>query len=191
MRTFTVKELLSKVESLDSFVKIPQEHWILGIQSKEDKFNKFDDLFFVFKGRQLLFSVTGTTNAGATGLQSYKSYGASGCAVIKTEEWYYNLWKTGHLHKGKMPCLGQVNPILYYRDSNLNTKAEQIGKLLKGIIGANFHSVSYAKKTGFIANLIGGWSVACQVANNVDEYYRILEVCKNQKFVSYCLINEI
>lgn len=190
MRTYQIKELLNKVQSLPSFQKFPQEYWILGVQNQVDTFNQFDDTFFLFKNTQLVSVLTGTTNAGATGLLSYKSYGAKGCAVIKTEEWYYSLWKTGHLHKGKMPCLGQFSPIKYYRDSNLNKKAEQLGPVLSGMIGVNFHSVSYTKRTNFIANIIGGWSVACQVANNVDQYYSLLEQTKNQKTVSYCLIKE-
>jgi len=110
-------------------------------------------------------------------------------AVIKTNEWYHGLWKFGY-HKGKMPALKQIRPIKYFRDWNKNNFAEQLGKMYEGIIGINFHTVLYDKKLSFWRKLIGGWSVGCQVANHVGDYYYILNKVRKQKFVTYCLIKE-
>ena len=190
MKTYKIQELLTKVEKLPSFKAIPDNYWILGIQSQEDKFNQFDDVFFLFLDRKLIFTLTGTTNAGITGLQNYTSYTKSGgCAIVKTEEWYYDLWKHG-LHKGKLKALVQNQPIKFFRDWNKNTKAEEIGKMYIGTIGVNFHASTYKYKTNWITKLIGGWSVACQVSNNVDEYYKLLSLVSTQKTISYCLIKE-
>ena len=41
-----------------------------------------------------------------------------------------------------------------------------------------------------IRDLIGGWSLGCQVVNDREKYYKIIDLVKNQKSVSFCLINE-
>ena len=64
---------------------------------------------------------TCTTNAGTTGLNNYERYNSKGCAVVKTNQWYYDLWSFGY-HRGKMPALKQVGDILVYRDYNKNQK---------------------------------------------------------------------
>lgn len=188
MKNYTEEQLLNRVKGLKSFIRIPNDYWILGVQSKEDKFNEFDDKFYLFKGEKFIMATTGTTNAGLTGLKHYDTYNPNGCAVIKTDEWYYTLWKPG-LHKGKMRALKQYSAIKYYRDWNKNDKAEEIGNINEGIIGINFHTASY-QPYSVITRLIGGWSTGCQVANNTSDYYKILDLIGNQKEVSYCLIKE-
>lgn len=189
VRSYTDAQLLKKVKSLPTFKKIPSDYWILGIQSDEDAFNVFDDKFYLFKGEKFIMVVTGTTNAGAEGHLNYKKYNPGGVAVIKTNEWYYDVWRYG-LHKSKMEALRQIRPIKFYRDNDRDGKTEEVGKLYNEIIYANFHTVSYDKRKGYILKLIGGWSVACQVCNNVEEYYKIIALTKNQNAVSYCLLKE-
>lgn len=188
VKKYTTETLLKKVKSLGSFKEIPKEYWILGVQSEEDEFNVFDDKFYLFKGDKHIATVSGTTNAGLTGLKSYNTYNSNGCAVIKTNEWYYNLWTPGY-HKGKMRALRQQNNIKYYRDWNKNNKAEEIGKMNEGMIGINFHTSSY-QNTSIISKFIGGWSTGCQVINNTSEYYRWLDLIDTQKNITYCLIKE-
>lgn len=188
MKNYTDEQLLNRVKGLKSFIRIPNDYWILGVQSKEDKFNEFDDKFYLFKGEKFIMVTTGTTNAGLTGLKHYDTYNPNGCAVIKTDEWYYALWRPG-LHKGKMRALKQYGSIKYYRDWNKNDKAEEIGNINEGVIGINFHTASY-QPYNVITRLIGGWSTGCQVANNTADYYKILDYIGNQDVVSYCLIKE-
>ena len=139
MKNYTDEQLLNRVKGLNSFIRIPNDYWILGVQSKDDKFNEFDDKFYLFKGEKFIMVTTGTTNAGLTGLKHYDTYNPNGCAVIKTDEWYYTLWRPG-LHKGKMRALKQYSAIKYYRDWNKNDKAEEIGNINEGVIGINFHT---------------------------------------------------
>ena len=188
MKNYTDEQLLKRVTELQSFNGIPDEYWLLGVQSKEDKLNEFDDKFYLFKSTNFIKVTTGTTNAGLTGLKNYNTYNSEGCAVIKTNEWYYDLWSPG-LHKGKMRALRQANKIKYYRDWNKNDKAEEIGNVREGIIGINFHTASY-QPYNVITRLIGGWSTGCQVCNNTADYYKILDFIGNQSKVSYCLIKE-
>jgi len=189
VRNYSDKELLNRVLSLPSCYGIPKNYWILGVQSNEDGYNIFDDKFYLFKGDKFISVVSGTTNAGTTGLKNYNRYNSKGVAVIKTNEWYYGLWKYG-LHKGRMPALKQVKSIKYYRDWNKNNKIEELGKMFFGIIGINFHTVLYEKNLSFWRRLIGGWSVGCQVVNHVGKYYNILNKVKHQDNVDYCLIKE-
>lgn len=191
VKVYSDKMLLDKVQSLPSFQGFPNDYWILGVQSNEDTFNEFDDKFYIFKGIEHIMTLSGTTNAGSTGLKYYDNYSAEGCAVIKTNEWYYDLWRQG-LHKGKMPALKQSSPIKYYRDWNKNEKVEEIGQMYQGIIGINFHTVLYSRQPDFWRKYINGWSTGCQVVNHVGDYYKILDKIKNngQEKVTYCLIKE-
>jgi hypothetical protein len=189
MRTYTDKQLLDKVKSLGSFKEIPSGYWILGVQSNEDTYDKFDDKFYLFKGEQFIMATSGTTNAGSVGLMNFAKYNKQGVAVLKTDEWYYGVWSYG-LHQGKMKALKQIKPFTVYRDADKDKKAEQLGNHTDSIVGINFHTVSYTKTSNYIAKNIGGWSVGCQVCNNVTDYYRILEFAKNQSTVSYCLLKE-
>lgn len=189
VRSYTDKELLDKVKSLDSFKGIPEGYWILGVQSQEDQFNGFDDKFYLFKGEKFNLVTTGTTNAGKSGLKGYDNYGLPGCAVIKTNEWYYDLWAYG-LHKGKMPALRQVNPIKFYRDDDKDEFAEEIGKMYEDIIYSNFHFCDYNLDIKYDKSEINGWSIACQVPNEADKYKSIISKTKKQRRVSYCLLKE-
>lgn len=189
MREYTDKELLDRVKLLPSFREIPKGFWILGVQAKEDRFNEYDDKFYLYKGERFIMMSSGTTNAGLSGLLNYNRYNKNGCAVIKTNEWYYDLWKHG-MHNGKMAALRQNKPIKYFRDNNKNKRVEELGTMYQGMIGINFHTATYSKNVPFIAKLIGGWSVGCQVINNTTRYYKMLSYMQGQETVSYCLLKE-
>lgn len=189
VRNYTNKQLLDKASSLPSFSGFPDDYWILGVQSDEDKFDTFDDKFYLFKGKEFILVTSGTTNAGKSAMFGYEKYNKLGVAVIKTNEWYGGVWRSG-LHKGKMRALRQIKPIKHYRDNNKNTKIEEIGEMYTNIIFCNFHTNDYNPLTKLIKWVIGGWSACCQVCNIPVDYYRILDLCKNQESVSYCLLKE-
>lgn len=189
MRTFTDFEVLKRAERIHGFRGFPKEYWLMGIQNKDDHYNEFDDKFFVYYKTTFIMSLTGTTNAGASALMNYKRFNPLGTAIIKTNEWYHDLWTPG-FHKGKMRCLKQASAILHYRDNNKNRKAEQSGKLYYKNIAAEFHTATYTTERNFIRKLIGGWSAGCQVANNVDQYYQALNLFWSQSRTTYCLMDE-
>ena len=94
VRKYTDKELLDKVQELDSFNGFPEGIWILGVRSKADKPNKFDDKFYVYKNEGFVTMTTGTTNPGLSILKGgFKKYNKVGAAVIKSNEWYYDIYK--------------------------------------------------------------------------------------------------
>lgn len=195
VKSYTDKQLLDKIKSLPNFKGIPKDYWILGVRSNEDAPNVFDDKFYLFKGEKFILVTSGTTNPGTPSLLGGWKKGSF---VLKADHWHHNIWTYG-LHKDKMPALLQLgNSVVGYRDNNNNNKAEEIGTEDKGYFGINFHFNSYEVFQGGVWNTIkniwswtiGSWGEGCQVANKKDDYKKIIELCKNQKTVSYCLINE-
>ena len=188
VRAYTDSQLLNKVKSLPSFKGFPKDYWILGVQSDEDAFNVFDDKFYLFQGEKFILVTSGTTNAGKNGLEKYDSYNKDGVAVIKTNEFYYNVWKYG-LHKGKMRALKQVRNFLISRDGDKDHKIEE-NLSIPMICGINFHANNYNLDNKEIREIIGGWSLGCQVINNTPNYLKIIDLVEPQKVVSYCLLKE-
>lgn len=190
VKNYTDEQLLAKAKSLKSFKNIPKDYWLIGVRSTQDQHDLFDDKFYLFRGEKFIKATTGTTNSGDYGLKNFEKYNSQGVAHMKADKWHYNLWKNG-MHKKKMRALVQATPCEYYRDGNKNNKSEEIGNIHKGIIGLNFHTVTYLEKLkNLILGRIGQWSVGCQVANNVKDYYEIIDHVALQKKISYCLLNE-
>ena len=200
VRSYKDSELLEKVKSLPNFKKIPKNRWILGVRSNEDTYNSYDDKFYEFEGEKFIRVLTGTTNAGAGVLRGgFLKYNKKGVAVLKAEEWYYNVWSYG-LHRGKMPALLQRGRrVKVFRDGNKNKSIEEIGEPELGWFGINYHTNTYnfsAKSLKVVNWLIGYWSAGCQVINNRKEYVKQIEYYKQahengtQIMVSFCLVNE-
>jgi hypothetical protein len=194
VRAYTDKELLDKVQTLDSFKDFPKGYWILAVRSKADKPNKFDDKFYIYKGTDFITVTTGTTNPGTSILRGgFKRYNKVGAAVVKSQEWYYDIYKYG-LHNRKMPALRQRSskPILYYRDGDMDGKSEEIGKVQSGVIYTNFHGSTYSRGSLLERDNINGWSAGCLVCNKNKDYEKIIDLLKNsgQKYFSVCLIKE-
>ena len=194
VRTYKDKELLDRVKSLDSFTEFPEGYWILAVRSIKDIPNKFDDKFYIYKGEEFVRVLTGTTNPGLSVLKGgWKKYNKKGAAVVKSNEWYYDVYKYG-LHRGKMPALRQrkEKDILYYRDGNNDSKSNESGKVYSGVIYTNFHGANYNQNSAKIKSVINGWSAGCFVANNTQEYYSTIDMFREseQKYFTICLIKE-
>jgi hypothetical protein len=194
VRKYKDKELLDRVQDLASFKEFPKGYWILAVRSKDDKPNKFDDKFYIYRGQKFIRVLTGTTNAGLSILKGgFKRYNKVGAAVVKSNEWYYDIYKYG-LHNRKMPCLRQRSskPILYYRDGNLNDKSEEIGKIESGVIYTNFHGATYVRDSLLVRDKINGWSAGCFVINDSKKYRDTINTFRlsGQKYFSICLIKE-
>ena len=189
VRPYTDKQLLEKVKSLSSFGKIPAGYWLLGVRSLDDLPNRFDDKIYLFKGEEFVLVTSATTNAGTPTLRQFEKINKDGAAILKADEWYYNVWKYGK-HNGKVEALLQLgNKVTVYRDTDKDDKSEEQGKLQEGYFGINFHPNTYdlSKPSG---TTIGWWSAGCQVVNNVSNYKLMIQLLKREKLVSYCLINE-
>ena len=111
-----------------------------------------------------------------------------GYAVVKTNEWYYDVWKFGK-HRGKMDALRQVRPFLISRDGNKDKKVDETAPK-SALVGINFHANTYNMANTEIKEIIGGWSLGCQVCNNTPDYVKIINYVKPQRYVTYCLLKE-
>lgn len=200
VRNYTDKELLARVKSLPSYKNIPKGRWLLGVRSNEDVYNTYDDKIYEFQGEEFIRVVTATTNAGAGVLKGgFKKYNKDGVAILKSDEWYYNVWSYG-LHRGKMPSLKQVGRrVKVYRDGNRNRKSEEIGNFKLGWYGINYHTNTYnfsLANLKIVNWLIGYWSAGCQVVNDRKKYFEQMDYYKKafedgtQIMVSYVLLQE-
>jgi hypothetical protein len=191
VKSYSDSQLLDRVKSIKSFKGIPEGYWILGVRSDEDTPNKFDDKFYIWNGEKFITMTSGTTNPGTPILEGgFLKYNKVGAAVVKSDEWYYGVWKYG-MHHSKMPALIQIGKFLGYRDGDKDKKAEEIGPINTfEWTGINFHTVSYDLSSKKISETIGEWSAGCQVVNNVEKYSMIINMLKKQHNITYCLINE-
>lgn len=190
VKNYTDAQLLARVRKLASFIKIPDNYWVLGIRSKADKYNEFDDKFYLFKGEQFVMVMSGTTNPGSTGLMNFESYGAKGAAVIVADKWYYNVWERGY-HNGKVIAYRQVGGFDVSRDNNKDKKSGNvIGSSIEYGKGLNLHSSDYNLDSKLKKTTINGWSTGCQVINDIPKYKEMMNLTKSQTRMSFCLINE-
>ena len=190
VRSFTDKELLDRVKELKSFKEIPKGYWLLGVRSNEDTPNKFDDKIYLFKGEEFIIVTSATTNPGTPTLKQFEKVNKAGAGVLKSDVWYYNLWKYGK-HNGKVEALLQIgNSVQVYRDTDKDEKAEEQGDLQTGYFGINFHPNTYDLNNKVTSSNIGWFSAGCQVVNDVNKYKIMIKLLKTEKSVSYCLLKE-
>jgi len=195
MRTFTDAELIDRMKALPSFKGIPK-NLVIGVRSKDDATNIFDDKLFVYINKEFRLVASCTTNPGGPILMGgWKKFNSDGAAILKADEIYYDAYlktdgsKERPHHNGKMQCLRQVKPMYYYRDNDNDGKAEEIGKKYFANYGTNIHFNSYNIWNKIKNQFIGDWSAGCQVLNVSDEYIKLLSLMDND-FITYCLLKE-
>lgn len=153
---------------------------IVGVRSKADKPNEFDDKIYLISPSKFL-SFQATTNPGSTWLQRFMN--PKGTAVLKPGRYFYKLG----LHKGEYEALVQAEPVTVYRDSNKDLKSDEVvGTEETGWFGINIHRAN--KST--ISKLIMGYSAGCQVLSNPSDFQILIDECKKSgitKFPYYLL----
>ena len=195
VKSYTDSQLLERVEYIGGRIPNRGKYLIIGVQSQEDAPNLFDDKFYVYDGSIFKQVSSGTTNAGKTALLHFDQYNLTGAAVWKTDQWCPNLYKRGY-HKasradGGMRALRQQQPIWFYRDSDKDLNAEEVGTLHHKIIWANMHGVSYDPNSEITKELINGWSFACQAWNIMVDYRQMINATwTRNKLVDYALLKE-
>lgn len=151
-------------------------------------FDQFNDKVYTFFCEKygvrpkFIMVCTGTSIAGSFGLFKFRTYNPLGCAVLQSDRIVYWSHEEG-LHKGK-PAYVEVRGFPYYRDGNMNKRAEEIGQVYTDVIRANCH------RAGKHSTIIYNWSVACLVRNDEAEFLkwfnwmngRPLNVCILKRF---------
>lgn len=180
MKQYTIDEL--KQEFKKHNYEFPQFH-LVGIRSRANKPNEFDDLIAVIDNNQISW-YTCTTNPGTHWLLNLLN--PKGAALLKPGQWK-DSWQVG-LHQGKYQALTQCKPITVFRDGNKNNIAEESKVTETGIFGINIHRANEK----LVSKLIDKWSAGCQVLNNPQQFSELLTKCKQSKLktFTYTLLNE-
>ena len=188
IRNYKDAELIELAKGVNGYKNIPSGYWILAMRNNADTTNVFDDKAYIMQGNKCLFVTSCTTNSGSYGLLNFGKWNKDGVAVIKSNDWYYDVYRYG-LHKGKMEALRQVGNMKYYRDKNKDGKINESGKVYVDNYYTNFHANDYTRRIGIKTWLIGGWSVGCIVCNDLTRYYAFIDMVKKSgEAVSLCLV---
>jgi len=159
---------------------------LIGIRSKADLPNKFDDRLYLINeiGNGFVIDTTCTTNPGVHWLKNLLN--PKGAAVLKPGQ-YIDTWKLGK-HKGLYEALVQAKPVIVYRDKDKDDKSEKTDVTESGFFGINIHRAN----ANAISTIIDKWSAGCQVINDPKVYAEIIEACKQsgRKTFTYTLLEE-
>lgn len=176
----TIDELKAQFKELG--YKWPAFH-IVGIRSKANVPNKFDDLIGFVNGEELKW-FSATTNPGTFWLNN--PINSVGTAVLKAGQ-YVDTWAIG-LHQGKYTALKQVKKVTVFRDADKDNIAEEQGKEETGMFGINIHRANESAQSSNIDK----WSAGCQVLNNPTQFKELIQACikSNKKTFTYTLLHE-
>ena len=180
MKKYTIEELKNE------FARLGYkwfDYQFIGIRSKANLPNVFDDLFILVNGNELKY-YTCTTNAGTHWLKNLLN--PKGTSLLKPNQ-YINGWKLG-LHQGKYEAFIQNAPVAVYRDSDLDEIAEEAATIDVGYFGINIHRAN----DKWMSKLIDKWSAGCQVLSNPVEFSELLKKSKDtgKTIFTYTLVNE-
>lgn len=162
---------------------------IIGIRSKDDTVNEFNDVIVVEYSDgtdkcKLMYPAT--TKPGLKSLNA--PVNSKGCAIL-VEGQYPSMFQKG-LHQGKYDALTQLTPVKVYRDNNKDNKHDYTCNSIEtGMFGINLH------KAGENSIQVDGWSAGCQVIAKNVHFRTIMAVVEKalklypNKF-TYTLINE-
>lgn len=195
VKAYRDDELLDHAKKINGFNGFPKEIWIYGVRSNEDTYNIFDDKFYVFDHDRFMGEIgvlTGTTNTGGYGFFNFWKWNKKGVGHIKANEWYYDCWIFGR-HKNKVDALVQRGGELkIIRDGNKDKKVDDGDYSVVKWGGFNFHPNTYNLWTKVKNWTINGWSVGCQVPNDIPKYKKLIDTIKvrEQKKFTYLLVEE-
>ncbi len=154
MKTYTYAELQKEFQRL----RYDWFHFhLIGIRSKADLLNQFDDKFYLIVGNDI-YEYAGTTNPGTYWHQNYDTK-KGGVALLKEGQWV-NCWTLGK-HRGLYDAWVQVKPVTVYRDADKDGKSEKTETTHKGLFGINVHRAA----ENWVSKQIDKWSAGCMVIN--------------------------
>jgi hypothetical protein len=148
---------------------------LIGVRSKQNKANNFDDVFYcVFKqdNKWVELKFPCTTDAGIHWLENPSR--PEGTAILVAGQ-YKSVYKLD-LHAGKYKALCQRNgKVKVYRDSNkdeiLDKEPESVAS---GYFGINIHRATSQGDS----QEVNKWSAGCQVLQNSYDFDILIAVCE-------------
>jgi len=161
---------------------------LIGIRSRDNKPNEFDDtlaVFYTIPLGEAFHLYPFTTEPGDDYLE--EPINRKGTAVLK--EGQYPVFKIA-LHNGKYYALCQrLGPVTVYRDNDRDNRAEATGETETGFFGINIHHA------GRHAKEINKHSAGCQVFQNMKDFDEVYDLAKRSNRIygnrfTYTLINE-
>lgn len=194
VRNYGDKELLNAMRRSKGFTHIPKGHHIIAVASSEDQPDSFDDKNYHFFGTKFLGVMSCTTHAGLKALKNPFRFNRLGVAVVLPGIYYNTFIKSDgkyvRHHNGKVQCLRQIAPMKYVRDGNKDSKIDYTGKVFEGNYSTNIHPNTYNSKRRVERFVIGTWSYGCNVVNDLDKYWEMLDNIPYNSPVTYTLIKE-
>lgn len=178
MKKYSIEELKTKFKELN--YKWFDFH-IIGIRSKTNLPNKFDDLIGIVEKDTIIW-YSCTTNPGTYWLENPSN--KLGTALLIPDQ-YINTYGFG-LHQGKYKALKQYKEVSVYRDNDKDKIAEKTSIIDKGLFGINIHHA------GKFSINIDKWSAGCQVIANIEDWNNFLKKCEDSKLkqFTYTLLKE-
>ena len=173
MKKYKVEELQLQFTKL-GYKWLPFQ--IVGIRSKTDNPNKFDDLIGLVEKNNITW-FTGTTNPGIHWLKNLLN--SKGAALLKPNQ-YLDTWKLA-LHQGKYLALCQRKSVVVYRDANKNNFAEETAVTDTGLFGINIHRAN----PSVISTIIDKYSAGCIVLNNPIDFKYLIDRCQKSKLTDF------
>jgi hypothetical protein len=189
---YTDTQLISRTETVAAgFAGWKAGVTLIAVRSAADTPDAFDDKAYVFEcardgERPKFFMVAScTTHPGVDVLQQFAAkYNPAGAPVLKADQFVYDSHAYG-LHQGKYAAYRQVKPMLYFRDTDRDAKAEEIGPLQNGIIMANVHRANPNRESVINKN----WSAGCIVMNNPGKFAAFMTFMRKRP-LSSCILRQ-
>lgn len=178
---YTLDELKAEFKRLGYIW--PKFHAI-GVRSKADAINQFDDYIYLVNG-ETMHIFTGTTNPGTYWHQNYDK--AKGGVALLVPGQYVDAWILGK-HRGMYEAWVQAKPVKVYRDGDKDNKSEKTEVIQSGIFGINWHRASEK----WTSKLVDKFSAGCVVQNDPKNYAIFIDLSKKsgQKFFTGTILDE-
>jgi len=173
MKKLTIEELKAEFVKL-GYKWLPFQ--IVGIRSKADIPDKFDDLIGLIENNTVTW-FTGTTNPGVHWLKNLLN--PKGAALLKPNQ-YLDTWKLD-LHQGKYLALCQRKNVVVYRDGDKDNFSEETGITETGLFGINIHRAN----PSVLSILNDKWSAGCIVLNNPTDFKYLIDRCQKSKLTDF------
>lgn len=145
---------------------------LIGVRSKDNTSNKFNDLMVViwFYGgewNRLNFNIT--TDPGVYYREN--PININGTAILK-EGHHKGLWTIGK-HKGVYEALIQTSKATVYRDNNKDDVLDFDCGTQSGLFGINCHR----SNQNVTSTNVDKWSAGCQVFENPKDFSLFVDIC--------------